>query len=369
MSSVVVDILRELVFRNRDRHANPVLDGPMRPNSRLEECPVVCQDLSEPDDVAIASDGAAYVTAGRSLFRFSDANFTDGREAMKFAGLATGVTARPQGGVAVCVAGQGIALIGGPEGDQHIPVENLKCPTAICAADDGSLYVCDGSADNSPDRWAFDLMEKRRSGRVLRISPGTGSAEVLADRLAYPNGVCLSPDGSLIVTEAWSHRILNIAARGTTGVVRRRPETVARNLPGYPARIIPFGSGYCLTVFALRTQLVDFVLTEDGFRQRMIERVEPEFWIAPTLRARGHYLEPVQGGGLRKHGSVKAWAPPRSYGLVVLLDGAFEPELSLHSRVGGSCHGVTGVAADDGDLIVVSKGHEKILRIPGNTIQ
>jgi hypothetical protein len=136
---------------------------------------------------------------------------------------------------------------------------------------------------------------------------------------------------------------------------------VMQNLPGYPGRLARFGSGYCLTMFALRTQLVDFVLTEDSYRRKMIERIDPAFWIAPALRSHGHYLEPVQGGGLRKHGSLKAWAPPRSYGLVAFLDDEFEPESSLHSRVGGTCHGITGVATDSHSVFVTSKGNGKIV--------
>ncbi|MGO4838440.1 hypothetical protein AB4144_39955, partial [Rhizobiaceae sp. 2RAB30] len=111
MSSVVVDILKELLFRNRDRRANPVLDGPMRPNSALEECPVLSDAIAEPDDVAVATDGSVYVTAGRGVYRFDDADFSNPTIVAEFDGLATGVAAHPAGGVAVCVAGQGIALI------------------------------------------------------------------------------------------------------------------------------------------------------------------------------------------------------------------------------------------------------------------
>ena len=116
-------------------------------------------------------------------------------------------------------------------------------------------------------------------------------------------------------------------------------------------------------------QLVDFVLTEDSYRRKMIERIDQAFWIAPALRSEGHYLEPVQGGGLRKHGSLKAWAPPRSYGLVIFLDDDFEPESSLHSRVGGNCHGVTGVASDGRSVFVTSKGSGKIVQASAGLTQ
>ncbi len=370
MSSVVVDIFRELLFRNRDRRANPVLDGPMRPNSALDECPVVSSAIKEPEDIAFAVDGAVYVTSGNSVIRFANAEFANPVSVADFDGPVTGVAAHPSGGVVVGVAGRGVAFVGGPDSGRMLEVHGqggLQCPTAIVVGPQGKIYVCDGSLDNPPGRWQHDLMEKRSSGRVLAIDAGTSEVEVLSSGLGWPNGICLARDGrSLIVSEAWAHSLLRVPL---TAGGQRRPEAVVQNLPGYPSRIMPFGSGYCLTLFALRTQLVDFVLTEDSYRRKMIERIDPAFWIVPALRSEGHYLEPVQGGGLRKHGSLKAWAPPRSYGLVVFLDDEFEPESSLHSRVGGSCHGMTGVAAHDGAVFATSKGSGKIIRLSGETLQ
>jgi hypothetical protein len=364
VSSVLIDIIKEVLFRNRDRHANPVLDGPLRPNSRLEECPVVCATVDEPDDIAFSVTGDAYVTSGRKVILFAGGNFHQPNVVGEFEGLATGVAAHPTGGVIVCVTGSGIAFVDGPERRvlRWTNAQGIKCPTAVCLDRAGQIYVCDGSQENTPDRWAYDLMEKRRSGRLLRINPQSGQQEVLASDLAYPNGVCISHDGaSLIVSEAWKHRLLRFPI--TLEGIPAQPEVVMHNLPGYPARLVAHAAGYYLALFALRTQLVDFVLTEDSYRRKMIERIEPAFWISPALRSDGHYLEPVQGGGLRKHGSVKAWAPPRSYGLVVSLDQHFEPVSSLHSRVGGSCHGITGLAVHTGALFAASKGHHKIVRI------
>jgi sugar lactone lactonase YvrE len=372
VTSVVVDVIKELLFRNRDRRANPVLDGPMRPNSKLDERPVVCADIQEPDDIAIAKDGSVYVSTGRRLVRFADKTFRERTVIAEFEGLATGVASRPEGGVVVCVAGHGVAFVDGPSSGKLLRIEGrdgLKCPTAVVVDPAGAIYVCDGSADNAPDRWAHDLMEKRSSGRLLRIDPVSGSVETIASGLAYPNGVCLAKDGqSLLVSEAWSHSLLR-APLAAPGAKPPSLQAVMQNLPGYPARIIPLTSGYCLTMFALRTQLVDFVLGEDSYRTKMMARIDPAYWIAPALRSEGHYLEPVQGGGLRKHGSLKAWAPPRSYGLVIFLDDEFEPDFSLHSRVGGACHGVTGVAERDGDVFVTSKGSDKIVSVSGGSLQ
>lgn len=366
MSSLVIDIFRELLFRNRDRRAIPVLDGPMRPNSKLDQCPVLSRAVAAPDDIAFSMDGDAYVTSGNKVIRFAGAHFERPEIAAEFDGLATGLARHPHGGVVVCVTGQGIAFVGGPESGRMLEIagaQGLKCPTAVTVGPAGDIYLCDGSLNNSPDRWAHDLMEKRRSGRVLRIDGKTRKIDVLAQDLAFPNGICVSNDGSsLLVSEAWSHNVLRISL--TSNSPRQR-QVALENLPGYPARIIAIGTGYCLALFALRTQLVDFVLTEDGYRGKMIARVDPEFWISPALKSEGHYLEPVQGGGLRKHGSVKAWAPPRSYGLVIMLDDDLEVETSLHSRVGGTCHGVTGVAEHNGEIFLVSKGDSKIVQAAG----
>jgi hypothetical protein len=191
-------------------------------------------------------------------------------------------------------------------------------------------------------------MEKRSSGQVLRILPGTDQVEILADKLAYPYGICFvaGDSNTLVISEAWSHNLLYLPTDAKPQLKSKRValKIAMLNLPGYPSRIIPFGSGYCLTMFAVRTQLVDFVLTEDAFRNAMMESIDPHLWIAPVLHHEDHYLEPVQGGSLKKHGKVKDWAPPRSYGLVVILDDKFEPITSLHSRVNGACHGITGVA-------------------------
>jgi hypothetical protein len=110
----------------------------------------------------------------------------------------------------------------------------------------------------------------------------------------------------------------------------------------------------------MRTQLIELVLREAPFRQEMMRTVDPELWVRPSLRASGSYLEPLQGGGIKKLGIRKPWAPPRSYGLVVRLDAEAEPLFSMHSRVDGHCHGVMAAREADGRLIVVSKGDGRL---------
>jgi hypothetical protein len=181
----------------------------------------------------------------------------------------------------------------------------------------------------------------------------------LLEGLPYPNGLEVEAGGeSLLFTQSWTHSLMRhrIGAKSSTAV-----ETVIDNLPGYPARIASAaGGGHWLAIFAMRTQLIELVLRETRFRQAMMRAVDPELWVRPSLRATGSYLEPLQGGGIKKLGIRKPWAPPRSYGLVVRLDAEAEPVFSMHSRVDGHCHGVTAAREAGGRLIVVSRGDGRL---------
>ena len=57
-------------------------------------------------------------------------------------------------------------------------------------------------------------------------------------------------------------------------------------------------------------------------------------------------------------------APPISYGLVIRLSPEGAPVYSLHSRTGGQNHGITAAVEVNGNLYVLSKGRNRLLRLP-----
>jgi hypothetical protein len=137
------------------------------------------------------------------------------------------------------------------------------------------------------------------------------------------------------------------------------------DLPGYPARLAAASDGGAwLAVFAPRSQLIEFVLREDGYRRRMVSEIDPDYWIAPALANGRSFLEPIQGGALKQMGVLKPWAPSRTYGLIIKLDDHFEPVLSLHSRADGTRHGTTSMLEHLQTLFVASKGGDVVLSIP-----
>ena len=57
----------------------------------------------------------------------------------------------------------------------------------------------------------------------------------------------------------------------------------------------------------------------------------------------------------------KALGAPRSYGLIAQIDEDGDVIESLHSRVGGRCHGVTAACETAQGLVIISKGHGQAL--------
>ena len=346
--SLLVDVAREIFFSNRERHAIPSLDGPWKPNSRLDDESKELSTLEAPDDL-VSHEGELVVSSGTRA----------GPHDVE--GQAGGLASRGSQ-LAVCVEGKGVRIMGGKHAGTVLAAtdgEPLRHATAVTFADDDTLYVTEGALTESPGRWNHDLMKKGSSGRVLRFALGGGppSGTTLARGMQYPYGVVVHQD-RLLFTESWAHRIWSMNLQGGDR------KMVVKNMPGYPARLRPSSKGgLWLALFAMRTQLVDFVLKETEYREAMIASVDPRWWVCPALSSNDYFLEPAQSGAIRQLGIRKAWSPPRSYGLVVRLSDQFDALESLHSRVGGHVHGVTGAAEHGGHLCVASKGHGRVLEV------
>lgn len=352
-------MLRELADRFRGTGAysvtTPPMDGALKPNSAIETAPVAA--YARQPDCLVELGGDVLFASGAQVFRLAEPE----RPLHSFASPIAAMAASPGGALAIGLNEGGIVLKGGPLDGRTFGTEvAIECPTAVLFEDEHTLVVCNGSDRNPPERWRHDLMQRNARGSVWRLR-SDGSAAALAKDLAYPNGLLLQPDGALIVSESWKGRLVRIEEG-------KRPRTVLNDLPGYPARLCRReGGGAFLAVFAPRSQLIEFVLSERGYCEAMMRDVPEAFWIAPSLNAPSSVLEPMQGGGLKQLGTLKPWAPARSFGLVVALDTALRPVASWHSRADGVRHGVTScLQRRDGSLLVAAKGADTIVSIdPG----
>ena len=111
------------------------------------------------------------------------------------------------------------------------------------------------------------VMSLGHSGRLIAIDLAGGAASVIASGLAYAFGASAAGTETW-VSESWSSRVQAFAGG-------RRSRAVTDSLPGYPSRISAAqGGGFWLTCFALRTQLIEFVLREHAYRRRMVKRFD-----------------------------------------------------------------------------------------------
>ena len=361
--------IRSVVFRDGADNAIPPLDGALSPNDRLDTATSIGDPLPGLDDVAVASDGTVYVSAGRQVLRLSGSGLATRTLVAEFDGDAGGLAIHPDGRLLVCVAGRGLAAFDPARAEPHwleaADGGTLTCLMSVTTAPDGRIFAVEGSTGRAPDQWRHDLMEKRSSGRLIVCSPALDDARVLLRDLPYPYGVAVSADGKqLWLTESWAHRLSRFAL-ASDGIGQR--EVIANNLPGYPARLHrDTHGGFFLGLFARRTHLIEFVLKEDDFREEMIATIPPDYWIAPAFAGEGDCLEPMQIGSVKALGIQKPWAPPRSYGLLVHLDGEGEAIDSLHSRAGGRFHGITGACDTQLGVVIASRGAGRLLLYSGD---
>jgi hypothetical protein len=333
----------------------PVMDGTLRPNRILEEAEVVAE-LPGVDD--LASDGRTlWASAGPSLVRIDDAGPVELR---RFDAPISALAMSPGGRLAVALDGRRIEVFdaGGASVARldTLAGQPLRSANALAWQDEDALLFSDGSREHGPAQWSHDLMTLGHSGRAGCWRLSAKDAEPLAEGLGYAFGV-LPQAGSVLIAESWRHRVLKRDAQG-------RSVPLLAELPGYPSRLASAsGGGFWLSCFVCRTQLVEFVLREPAYRQRMVAEIDPRYWIAPALSSGDSFLEPLQGAGVKNMGVLKPWAPPRSYGLVLRVSDDGRVQRSLHSQVDGRHHGITAVLEHGGALFAACKGRGRLLRV------
>ena len=346
-------VLDRVLGRGHHAVTVPPMDGALQPNNLLDHAQSKLR-FARPDNLVAHRDGLLF-SSGADLLSV-DTTSTVAVLAHRFHAEIAALATVPDGEIVAALADGSIHRVVDAGVDSNI--SGVACPTAMCAVDDHTVIVTQGSSQHTTVQWRTDLLRGGASGAVWRVDLGGGKAVQLASGLAYPSGVALHRDGSVVVSEAWRHRLIKIAASGEATVL-------LGDLPGYPSRLASAADGgYWLCLFAPRSQLVEFVLREREFRDRMMAEIEEAYWVAPSLFSGRDFREPLQGGAIKSMGMLKPWAPTRSYGLVCKLDADFQPQWSAHSRADGVRHGVTSTAEFDGQLHVCCQGGDEIVALP-----
>jgi len=354
MIGAVQQFANRLLGRGEAAIAVPTFDGALKPNQKLEEAETVLE-CAAPED--LATDGSAlYLADGARLLRLGGDRPSEVRV---FERPISALSVLPGGGVAVALAGREIHLYSDLTSSKPSAIfaTGLTAINALSPGPGGMLIATDGSSSHGPEKWAWDLLERGRTGRVVLLDPAAGGVKLLASGLSYAFGALASGD-EVLVSESWRHRLIAVSSRGATRVV-------LPHLPVYPSRLSAAADGgYWLTAFIARSLLVEFVLREPAYRKRMMAEIDPEYWVVPRLRSGVSFKEPLQGAHIKTMGVMKPWAPPRSYGLVIRLQANGSPIYSLHSRVDGAKHGVVSAVEFAGHLYMIAKGPARVLRLP-----
>jgi hypothetical protein len=333
----------------------PVMDGALLPNRVLDQATVLAE-LPGIDDLAFVGP-QLMASAGSSVWQW---NGTEWACAHRFDDEVTALAVSPRGRMAVALGGREVRVLG-RSGQPDVSLGLLgSAPlvgtNALAWQGEDGLFMSDGSTRHGTAQWSRDLMTLGRSGRVGRWTVGAPHVDVLGEGFEYAFGVLPWANNQSLVSESWRHRVLLLGDG-------KRLSWVAE-LPSYPSRMAPASDGgVWLTCFVSRTQLVEFVLREPAYRQRMVDDIAPEHWIVPALSSGHSFQEPLQGAGVKNMGVLKPWAPRRSYGLVLHVSADGRILRSLHSQVDGKHHGITAVVEHGGALYLASKGSGRLLKV------
>jgi sugar lactone lactonase YvrE len=191
----------------------------------LSELRTLAEGLDHPEGIATGPDGLLYAGGEAGQVYRIDPDTAAVDEIANTGGFVLGVCLDATGRIYVCDVKRAAVLRVDPRsGEVETYCDSaggapLTCPNWAAFAPDGALWLSDSGTE------ALEVTD----GRLLRVGPGGGDAEVLElPPLHFPNGLAVSREGVVCLLESFSPR-LSVLADG-------RLETIAE-LPG----VVPDG--------------------------------------------------------------------------------------------------------------------------------
>ncbi|MCH8499347.1 MAG: SMP-30/gluconolactonase/LRE family protein [Marinobacter sp.] len=319
----------------------PVMSGVFAPNELLRQADLLALgQVYGPEDVAIDAEGRLYggTQDGKVVRVWPDGRVEDW---VVTGGRPLGMVFDAQGYLIVADAWKGLLAIN-PDGDIRVlATEADGIPFAFTddldIAPDGRIYFSDASSRFNQPEYMLDLLELRPHGRLLRYDPATEAVETLVSDLYFANGVAVSLAGDyVLVNETWKYRIQRYWLEGPRA---GELEVFADNLPGFPDNLAVDEAGrYWVALPSPRNAQVDSLHRRPWLKNlvaKLPERFNP---------------------------------PVDAYGLVIALDSAGQPLVSLHDTSGEHLQEITSVTPHGGYLYFGSLHNDRIGRLPLSAI-
>ena len=234
------------------------------------------------EDVLVRSDGQIVTGVADGRILAIDPVTGCATQLADTEGRPLGIEHHPAGGYVVCDAHRGLLRLQG-DGTIDVLVDGFEgeyfvfCNNAAVAMD-GTIYFTDSSTVFDIDHWKADLLEHRPTGRLFRREPH-GPVTLLADGLAFANGVALAADESfVVVAETAGYALRRIWLTGErAGAI----EPFGPTLPGFPDNISTGEDGNIWVAIASpRDRALDRLLPLAPWLRKIVwrlpDRVQPQ---------------------------------------------------------------------------------------------
>lgn len=225
-------------FRAFDAEAAHALPAALQADTRLDSLRRMATVGDGPEDIAIDTRGNLYTgTANGHLWVF-EPGAKDWRPITLTYGRPLGLAFSPdERWLYVADATQGLMVTDAAGHLERLvdtfAGEDLGLVDDLAVAPDGRVYFTSATRHWGLGEVEDAFLAHDRTGRLFRYNPKSRTLDLLADSLAFANGVAVAADGSAVyVAETAGYRVLRlpIAADGTVGA----PERFAERLPGFP---------------------------------------------------------------------------------------------------------------------------------------
>src|SRR5665811_140866 len=290
-----------------------------------------------PEDVNLLADGQS--VTGLADGRIIGIDPETGVESLiaDTGGRPLGIEHYPDGGLIVCDAYKGLLHVDVASGaitTLETGFEGIAfvfCNNAAVTGE-GTIYFTDSSTKFDFEHWRGDLIEHQPTGRLFRRTSG-GELDVLADGLAFANGVALAADESFVVfaeTASYSLRRCWL-----TGERQGTVEPFGSYLPGFPDNISTGDDqNIWVAIASPRDKALDLLLPRAAFLRKLVWSLPQRFQPQPksliqlqAFNTEGDLVYAIDGEharfgkatGVRQHGH-RVWLGSFEQETIAVID-------------------------------------------------